>query len=61
MAKPTGANAKVGEAKEITLRVDDSLSFKDGIANKFAERMVGATQALYEELLLRRAPILAAR
>jgi trigger factor len=34
-------NDKVGEAKEITLRVDDTLSFKDGVAAKFAEQMVG--------------------
>ena len=33
---------KVGEAKEITLRVDDTLSFKDGIANKFGEQLIGA-------------------
>ena len=34
-------NDKVGEAKEITLRIDDTLSFKDGVAAKFAEQMVG--------------------
>ena len=33
---------KVGEAKEITLRVDDTLSFKDGVANKFADQVAGA-------------------
>ena len=38
----TFGSDKVGEAKEITLRVDDTLSFKDGIANKFAEQLVGA-------------------
>lgn len=37
----TFGNDKVGEAKEITLRVDDSLSFKDGVAAKFAEQMAG--------------------
>ncbi len=34
--------AKVGEAKEITLRIDDTLSFKDGVATKFAEQVTGA-------------------
>ena len=34
-------NDKVGEAKEITLRVDDTLTFKDSVAPKFAEKMVG--------------------
>jgi trigger factor len=34
-------NDKVGEAKEITLRIDDTLTFKDGVASKFAEQMVG--------------------
>jgi len=38
----TFGSAKVGEAKEITLRVDDTLSFKDGIANKFGEQVIGA-------------------
>ena len=33
---------KVGEAKEITLRVDDTLSFKDGVASKFGEKLIGA-------------------
>lgn len=33
---------KVGEAKEITLRLDDSLTFKDGVAPKFAEQVAGA-------------------
>jgi trigger factor len=35
-------NEKVGEAKEITLRVEDTLTFKDGVANKFGEQMIGA-------------------
>src|ERR1051325_4768322 len=35
-------NEKVGEVKETTLRVDDTLTFKDGVANKFADQMVGA-------------------
>ncbi len=38
----TFGNNKVGEAQEITLRVDDSLSFKDGVAPKFGEQMIGA-------------------
>jgi trigger factor len=33
---------KVGEAKEITLRVDDTLTFKDGVSSKFGEQMIGA-------------------
>lgn len=36
-------NDKVGEAKEITLRVDDSVSFKDGVASKFGEQVVGGS------------------
>jgi trigger factor len=35
-------NEKVGDAKEITLRVDDTLSFKDGVAPKFGEKIIGA-------------------
>jgi trigger factor len=35
-------DAKVGEAQEITLRVEDTLTFKDGVASKFGEQMVGA-------------------
>ncbi len=38
----TFGNDKVGEAKEITLRVDDTLSFKDGVAPKFGEQVIGA-------------------
>lgn len=38
----TFGNEKVGEAKEITLRVDDTMSFKDGVAQKFGEQMFGA-------------------
>jgi trigger factor len=37
----TFGNETVGDAKEITLRIDDTLSFKDGVAAKFAEDMVG--------------------
>jgi trigger factor len=37
----TFGNDKVGEAKEITLRIDDTMSFKDGVAQKFGEQMVG--------------------
>lgn len=33
---------KVGDAKEITLRVDDSLSLKDGVAQKFGAQIIGA-------------------
>jgi trigger factor len=39
----TFGNDKVGEAKEITLRVEDNLSFKDGVAPKFGEQMIGAS------------------
>lgn len=38
----TFGNDKVGEAKEITLRIDDTMSFKDGVAQKFGEQMAGA-------------------
>jgi len=38
----TFGNDKVGDAKEITLRVDDTLSFKDGVAPKFGEQVIGA-------------------
>lgn len=32
----------IGNAKELTLRVDERLAFKDGVAEKFAEQIVGA-------------------
>lgn len=32
----------IGTAKDTTLRVDDTLAFKDGIADKFAEQVKGA-------------------
>src|SRR5581483_5102018 len=32
----------IGNAKEVTIRVDDRLAFKDGVAEKFAEQMRGA-------------------
>src|SRR5207253_112023 len=32
----------IGRAKEITLRVDDTLAFKDGVADRFAEQTRGA-------------------
>jgi trigger factor len=35
-------NAVIGTAKEISLRVDDQLAFKDGVAEKFGEKMMGA-------------------
>jgi trigger factor len=35
-------DTKVGEAKEISLRVDDTLTFPDGVAPKFGEQMIGA-------------------
>jgi trigger factor len=35
-------NEKVGDAKEITLRVDDTMSFKDGVAQRFGEQLIGA-------------------
>lgn len=38
----TFGNEKVGEAKEITLRVDDTLTFKDGVASRFGEQVTGA-------------------
>jgi trigger factor len=38
----TFGNETVGDAKEITLRVDDTMSFKDGIAQKFGEQLIGA-------------------
>jgi trigger factor len=34
-------NEKIGDIKEITLRVDDTMSFKDGIAPKFGDQVVG--------------------
>lgn len=33
---------QIGQAKEITLRVDDTLAFRDGVANKFGEQTIGA-------------------
>ncbi len=33
---------RLGTAKEITLRVDDTLAFRDGVANKFGEQTIGA-------------------
>lgn len=33
---------QIGTAKEITLRVDDTLAFRDGVANKFGEQTIGA-------------------
>jgi trigger factor len=33
---------KIGDLKETTLRVDDTLTFKDGVSPRFAERVVGA-------------------
>lgn len=36
------ADVTIGGAKEITLRVDDQLAFKDGIAEGFADKTVGA-------------------
>jgi len=38
----TFSGEKVGEAKEITLRIEDTMTFKDGVAQKFGEQMVGA-------------------
>lgn len=32
----------LGTAKEVTLRVDDTLAFRDGVAEKFAEQVKGA-------------------
>ncbi len=32
---------QIGQAKEITLRVDDTLAFRDGVANKFGEQTIG--------------------
>ncbi len=37
----TFAGEKVGEAPEITLRIDDTMSFKDGVATKFGEQVIG--------------------
>jgi trigger factor len=34
-------NDKIGDAKEITLRIEDTLSFKDGVASKFGAEMAG--------------------
>jgi trigger factor len=36
------AGNDVGEAKELTLRVDDTITFRDGVVTNFAERTVGA-------------------
>ena len=33
---------QIGEAKELTLRIDDTVTFKDGVASKFAQQTVGA-------------------
>jgi trigger factor len=33
---------QVGESKEVTLRVEDTLTFKDSIAQKFGEQVIGA-------------------
>jgi trigger factor len=35
-------NAVIGAAKETTLRVDDQLAFKDGVATKFGQQVIGA-------------------
>jgi trigger factor len=35
-------NRVIGSAKELTLRVDDRLAFRDGVAEKFAQQVVGA-------------------
>ncbi len=35
-------NEKVGEASEVTFRIDDALTFRDGVAQRFAEQTVGA-------------------
>jgi trigger factor len=32
----------VGTSKEVTFRIDDTVTFKDGVANKFGEETVGA-------------------
>lgn len=32
----------IGNLKETTLRIDDTVAFKDGVANRFADRVVGA-------------------
>jgi trigger factor len=36
------ADQVIGTANEITLRIDDTVTFKDGVASKFAEQTVGA-------------------
>jgi trigger factor len=33
----------IGEAKEITLRVDEQVAFKDGVAEDFGEQVIGAS------------------
>jgi trigger factor len=33
---------KIGEVKEMTLRIDDAVAFKDGVAQRFGEQTVGA-------------------
>jgi trigger factor len=35
-------DAVIGSAKEVTLRLDDRLAFKDGVAEDFGARLVGA-------------------
>lgn len=32
----------IGTAKELTLRIDDTLAFRDGVASKFGEQTIGA-------------------
>jgi trigger factor len=39
--KSTFQGKTVGEAKELTLRIDDTLTFRDGIVPHFADKMVG--------------------
>jgi trigger factor len=33
----------IGSVKEITIRIDDTVAFRDGVASKFAEQTVGAS------------------
>ncbi len=33
---------KVGDAKEVTFRIDDAVTFRDGVAQKFGEQTIGA-------------------
>ena len=37
----TFGNDKVGESKEITLRIEDTVTFQDAVASKFAEQVAG--------------------